>query len=110
MLWISFDSSIEDIFCSLLSGGYLVLVNQKKKLNVKYLVALIKKYKITYFLTVPSYYKYLLDKLDNNTSLTKVILAGENFYKDLVDKHFSILKNVKLFNEYGPTKQCMYNC
>ena len=104
MLSISFDSSIEDIFCSLLSGGCLVLVNQKKKLNVKYLVALIKKYKITYFLTVPSYYKYLLDKLDNNTSLTKVILAGENFYKDLVDKHFSILKNVKLFNEYGPTE------
>ncbi|MCM1285690.1 MAG: AMP-binding protein [Acetobacter sp.] len=104
MLSISFDSSIEDIFCSLLSGGCLVLIDQKKKLNIKYLVALIKQYNVTYFLTVPSYYKYLLDKLDNNNSLTKVILAGEVFYKDLVEEHFFVLKGTKLYNEYGPTE------
>lgn len=104
MLSISFDSSIEDIFCSLLSGGCIVLVNQNKKLNIKYLVSLIEKYKITYFLTVPSYYKFLLEKLNQNYCLNKVILAGEIFYNDLVKKHFEVLNNVRLFNEYGPTE------
>lgn len=101
---ISFDSSVEDIFSTLLSGGTLVLFPEDKKLDIKYLARQIKDKEITHILTVPSFYNVLLEALQEDIKLRFVVIAGEQFTYELVKKHYERLKNVALYNEYGPTE------
>ncbi|MCD1258893.1 non-ribosomal peptide synthetase [Paenibacillus athensensis] len=102
---ISFDSSVADIFTALASGAKLLLINQSQRLNVKYMQKLIADESVTHFLTVPSFYKALLNE---NSHLLEhmrfVTIAGEDFTPHLVDEHFRKLPQVQLYNEYGPTE------
>ncbi|MCK4258505.1 MAG: non-ribosomal peptide synthase/polyketide synthase [Halanaerobiales bacterium] len=101
----AFDSSVEDIFATLISGSKLVLIEQKNRLNLEYLNELMLKNKVTHFLITPNFYKTLLEEMpDGLTNLKAVTLAGESFTKELVKDHFEKLQNVRLFNEYGPTE------
>ncbi|MCR5837206.1 MAG: non-ribosomal peptide synthetase [Lachnospiraceae bacterium] len=101
---ISFDSSVEDIFSTLLSGGTLVMYSEDKKLDVKYLAKQIKEKSVTHFLTVPSFYTVLLEALSDDTQMRFVVIAGESFTSELVKKHYKKLESVGLYNEYGPTE------
>lgn len=101
---ISFDSSVEDIFCTLLSGGTIFMLSETNRMDVKYLCNVIEKEKITHFLIVPSFYKIILNNLKGKNYLRFVVVAGENFTMELVEEHYTKLKEVKLFNEYGPTE------
>lgn len=101
---ISFDSSVEDIFSTLLSGGTLVLFPEDKRLDVRYLAKQIKERKVTHILTVPSFYSILAEVLDEDTKLRFIVIAGEAFTSELVKKHYARFNNVVLYNEYGPTE------
>lgn len=101
----SFDSSVEDIFSSLLSGGRLILIRQSERLNLAYLRVAIINNSVTHFLIVPSLYKSLLEEMHETLKGMKTItVAGESFTRTLVEDHFSKLSEVRLFNEYGPTE------
>ena len=101
----AFDSSVEDIFTPLISGSSLVLIPQEKKLDLDYIGNLIAFKNITHFLATPAFYKTFLNNIyDKLKNLRFVTLAGENIGSELVSLHFERLKNVKLFNEYGPTE------
>jgi len=102
----SFDSSVEDIFTTLISGGHLVLLKQNNtNFNLPLIKELIKKYHINHFLAVPSFYNILLDELAEELKDAKCFtVAGEGFSEELVKKHFRLLPNVALYNEYGPTE------
>jgi amino acid adenylation domain-containing protein len=101
----SFDSSVEDIFSPLLSGGRLVLIRQSERLNLDYLRNAIAANNVTHFLIVPSLYKSLLEEIQEELRGMKTItVAGESFTSDLVENHFMKLEKVRLFNEYGPTE------
>lgn len=102
----SFDSSVEDIFTTLISGGHLVLLKQNNtNFNLPNIKEIISKYKINHFLAVPSFYNILLDELSEELKYAKCFtVAGEGFSEELVKKHFKLLPNVKLYNEYGPTE------
>lgn len=100
----SFASSVEDIFSTLLSGGTLVLIKSKDLQNMNYLKHLISKYAVTHFLMVPSLYSQLINQLRNNSSLRFVVIAGEPFAKALIQRHYEILPQVHLYNEYGMTE------
>ena len=66
---------------------------------------LIIKYNVNHFLAVPSFYNILLDELSENLQNAKSFtVAGEGFSEELVKKHFELLPNVELYNEYGPTE------
>ena len=100
----SFDSSVEDIFTSLISGGTLVIPSNNIN-DVKSLIDDIKKYNISSLLITPALYNILLDQdCSNINSLKFITIAGESFNIDLIKKHFNVFPNVKLFNEYGPTE------
>ena len=100
----SFDSSVEDIFTPLISGGKLVLPSTKK-IDINKMCENIKKYNVDNFLVVPSLYKILLkEKSEFLKSLKIVTIAGEDFNISLVKEHFKKLPNVRLINEYGPTE------
>ena len=102
----SFDSSVEDIFTSLISGSKLVLLKQNNtNFNLPLISQLIKKYQINHFLIVPSFYNVLLNELSDSLKEAKIFtVAGEGFSEELVKKHFELLPNVRLVNEYGPTE------
>lgn len=100
----SFDSSVEDIFTPLISGGKIVLPSTPK-IDINKMCEDIEKYKVNNFLVVPSLYKVLLkEKYKYLKNLKFVTIAGEDFNLPLVKEHFEKLPNVRLINEYGPTE------
>ncbi len=104
---ISFDSSIAGIFGTLCYGGRLCITRKSDIADVAAIVNCIVENQVSHFLTVPSYYKTLIDGLENRlNSLQQVIVAGEPCPKKLVEKHFasSGLQNCDLYNEYGVTE------
>ncbi|MCP5108987.1 MAG: amino acid adenylation domain-containing protein, partial [bacterium] len=102
---ISFDSSVEDVFTPLISGSKLVLIRAQQRLETDYLKKFIKTAGITHFLITPTLYRtYLEDIPDALKDMRCVTIAGENFHRDLVERHYQKLSNVKLYNEYGPTE------
>lgn len=102
----AFDSSVEDIFVPLISGSKLVLINQKNsKFDINLIRKLIVENDINHMLVVPSFYNVLLNSVSDVMQNFKYItIAGEGFGIELVKKHFNILPNVELYNEYGPTE------
>ena len=100
----SFDSSVEDIYTPLISGGKIVLPSVPK-VDINKMCEDIVKYNVNNFLVVPSLYKILLkEKLEYLKKLKIITIAGEDFNIKLVKEHFEKLPNVRLINEYGPTE------
>lgn len=100
----SFDSSVEDIFTPLISGGKLILPSTQK-IDINKMCEDIKKYNVNNFLVVPSLYKILLkEKHEYLKNMKIVTIAGEDFNNLLVKEHFEKLPNVRFINEYGPTE------
>ncbi len=103
VLSYTFDSSVEDIFTSIISGARLILIKQNQKLNIEYIKHTIIENEITHISLTPSFYKIILNEIGNElNSIKHITLGGESYTKKLVDEHFELLKDVKLFNEYGP--------
>ncbi|MCL2425969.1 MAG: amino acid adenylation domain-containing protein [Oscillospiraceae bacterium] len=101
----TFDSSVEDIFTTLISGSSLVLINQGRRFDLNYLKNTIYENKVTNFLITPALYSGLLDNgVCDVESLRIVTVAGESLHVSVLEKHFKSFKNVKIVNEYGPTE------
>ena len=101
----SFDGSIEEIFVPLISGGKLVLIDQEKLFDIEYLKDIMKKEGVTSLSITPAFYNILLkNNLEEIKTLEKVTVAGEGIKKQVVKKHFDVMPNVRLVNEYGPTE------
>ena len=107
---IAFDSSVAGILGTLAYGGQLVLP-AGERLEPGILWELIDQRKISQLLTVPSFYRLLLEQLPmtKGRSLQSVILAGEECGSDLFVKHRSSLSGVRFFNEYGPTEATVWS-
>jgi amino acid adenylation domain-containing protein/non-ribosomal peptide synthase protein (TIGR01720 family) len=102
---IGFDSSIEDLLCAMLSGATLLIPDEEERTNVAYLADLIVEFDVTHFLITPSLYNILLDHLDGRSnSLKNITIAGEAVFEEIVKKHYRILPDVLLINEYGPAE------
>jgi bacitracin synthase 3 len=101
-----FDSSVEDIFTTLISGGALVLTSERIFKDLDFFVEICTKNKVTNLLMIPSLYSEVLYRLKDavNLSLRFVTLAGESIGENIVRRHFNIMPAVELYNEYGPTE------
>jgi tyrocidine synthetase-3 len=101
----SFDSSVEEIFTPLISGARILLVPSAYRFDLAYLEEVFNNHHITHLSTVPGFYRSLLDSIpDALTGLEAVTVGGESFGPELVKKHFELLANTALYNEYGPTE------
>ncbi|MBU5265930.1 non-ribosomal peptide synthetase [Virgibacillus proomii] len=100
-----FDSSVGDIFTSLISGAKVVLFRSEDRLEMNKLARLVHEENVTNFLIVPSLYKKFIENLTYDLpSLRFVTLAGEDLTEGLVEDHFKRFDHVDLYNEYGPTE------
>ncbi len=100
-----FDSSVEDIFSILISGGTLVIPKEELKIDPSYLEQVIKEKSVSHILVTPSLYHRFLEELPTAISTLKVVtVAGEACDKNLIYQHYKLAPDVQLYNEYGPTE------
>ncbi len=106
---LSFDSSVEDIFCALSTGAKLVVADDLQKIDPRYIATLITSFGITHMMLVPSMYSFFIQYIDKTalSRLKVVVLAGEDFTDELIKVHYKNCPNVKLYNEYGPTENAV---
>lgn len=93
---ISFDSSVWEIFMTLLNGATLCLIPEEQRYDINKVHKLMKDKEITVVLLPPQY----LENVDCS-SLRLVLSAGSAATYNLV-KH--IPEDVQYINEYGPTE------
>jgi surfactin family lipopeptide synthetase A len=107
----AFDSSLAGIFWTLSTGGALVLPPDRSRCELSALAELIIKHGVSHLLCVPSLYRELLGEttLKKTSSLSVAIVAGEECSKELVDRHYRVLPDATLYNEYGPTEATVWS-
>jgi len=110
----TFDSSVEEIFCMLTSGGTLVIPTEAQRADTRAMRLLIQEHGVTSFIITPSFHRAFLLDLETSrplpgelSSLKAVTIAGEETTPDLVRRHYRHLPEVTLINEYGPTENAV---
>jgi len=107
---IAFDSSKAGIFWTLSTGGTLVISEKRMEQDIALLSKTIQENKVSHTLMLPSLYNLLLDfgLTDELQSLVAIVVAGEACSNLVCKKHFDILPEVDLYNEYGPTEATVW--
>ncbi|HYG63510.1 MAG TPA: amino acid adenylation domain-containing protein, partial [Thermoanaerobaculia bacterium] len=102
----SFDVSVWELFCPLITGSRLVLARPEGHKEPAYLADLIAREGITTLHFVPSMLQAFLEVpgLEALGSLRRVMASGEALPPDLVRRFFRRLGGVELHNLYGPTE------
>lgn len=105
---LSFDVSIPDIYCCLLSGGMLYIPNYSETANMRFISEKIEHEKINVIYSTPTFFKTLLTygkcQNKNYKTVSHIVYAGEQLYYKLVNEVKEIFKNAVHFNLYGPTE------
>ncbi len=101
-----FDMAIAAVFWPLFDGGTLVLAKDGGQRDVHYLAGLIRKWRPSHWLSVPSLYGLLLSETDVNgdSGLREVVVAGESCPVELIEQHRQRLPGVAVHNEFGPAE------
>lgn len=105
----SFDSSVAGIFWTLGQGGTLYLPTEDAHRDPARIAGLIARHGISHMLTLPSFYKQILDSLDDGSSLRCAVVAGEACHADVVAMHRRRVPAAALVNEYGPTEGTVWS-
>ncbi|KAJ3447040.1 hypothetical protein M0812_07257 [Anaeramoeba flamelloides] len=109
----SFDASLEDLLLPIVTKNSLIISPRDELFDIKKIIKLISKYKITHLNHVPSYFEMFIKFLEKNInyqkyckSINRIICGGENLSMDLSIRILKIFTDQKfqLFNMYGPTE------
>ncbi|KLT71296.1 non-ribosomal peptide synthetase [Flavobacterium sp. ABG] len=96
----SFDTSIEEIFPILISGGSLVMNESRKDIN--HLLDLCEKHNVTVLSTNPFIIQYINEVYDNYNFKFRALISGGDVLKPkYIDR---IWDKIKTYNTYGPTE------
>lgn len=103
---LAFDMAMASVIWPLCDGGLLVLPEEGKQRDVWYLSELIKRHRISHWLSVPSLYRLLLNEtpVARLEPLKCVVVAGETCSVDLLRAHREKLPQTPVFNEFGPAE------
>jgi amino acid adenylation domain-containing protein len=100
---ISFDTSVEEFFLPLISGGCQVIAKAAAQRDPGYLTRLIGRERVTTACFVPTMLRLLLEDMEGCDCLKRVISGGEALTPDLMESFFERL-DAELYNDYGPTE------
>ncbi len=99
---IAFDLTVTSIFTPLISGNTIYIYNNSNpELCLK---QMIDDKKVQIIKLTPAHLTLLLDCLTSDTIVTKLIVGGDILTKELCKKITKKVKNVHIYNEYGPTE------
>ncbi|WCM26234.1 amino acid adenylation domain-containing protein [Sphingomonas sp. QA11] len=106
---ISFDAFLRETLMSLCHGTCVIMADDRQALDVNALVELIDDNAVTVLHATPTLYDELLGITEGQgspalRSLSRVMCGGEALPRTLVERHFRLLPDCRLFNVYGPTE------
>lgn len=105
---LNFDMSFLEIFSALGSGGSLVLISEKDRMDHLKLSKVLKEYQVQQLILPVAYFKSLAAaKLESQyyQGVREIILAGEQLIvTPAILSFFKQLNACKLFNYYGPAE------
>jgi len=102
---IGFDLTITSTFLPLVSGGRIVVYKENNSGPDISVLELIKDNIVDTIKLTPSHLEVFKDKDLTGSVIEKIIVGGENFKVNLAESIIKTFrKNVRLFNEYGPTE------
>ncbi|MFZ5987148.1 MAG: amino acid adenylation domain-containing protein, partial [Bacillota bacterium] len=109
----TFDVSVAEIFGWFHENGRLAILSKGMEKDTEGIVEAIEKYKVTHMNFVPSMLNAFISMLPYKDvsklqSLKYIFAAGEAIPKELVNKFYSLLREVELVNIYGPTEATIY--
>ena len=101
---LAFDLTVTSVFTPLISGCKIIIYNDYYDGEYS-LYKIIRDNKATIIKATPSHLMLLKDFDNENTSIKKFIVGGEDLKVELAKKIHEIFKgNIEIFNEYGPTE------
>ncbi|WP_374950232.1 amino acid adenylation domain-containing protein [Mucilaginibacter sp.] len=106
---LSFDESVKEIFCTILIGGTLVLVDNDTRLDPTRLIRFVDEQQIKRMILPFVALQYFTEAADAEKfypqSLTEFITAGEQLKNTpQIIRFFSTLPDCDFYNMYGPTE------
>lgn len=106
---LSFDSSVAGIFWTLGQGGTLYLPTDDVHRDPNRIAELLVRHSISHILTLPSFYKQILENMEGGGSLRCAVVAGEDCRADVLQLHQRRVPAAALVNEYGPTEGTVWS-
>lgn len=108
LISFGFDGFGSNFYSTLLSGGELVLLDKQWK-NIRYIKNVICEKKITNTSLIPSMLEAVISNASETElkSLRLVVLAAEKASASLIRMCSQKNSAMKVFNEYGPTENCI---
>ncbi len=104
----SFDSSIMEIWITLLNGATLVMADKHSLLNIKFLDTTLKKQKISLLFLTSSWFNSVVDEsIATFDTLNYCMIGGEKVSNIHVKKFKQHYPHIELINAYGPTENCV---
>lgn len=107
---ITFDLSVLEILCSLLSGICVLLANDEEINDFPKVAALIREHQVNVLQMTPSRFSLFLQTVGIGiiAGIKTVITGGEPVPRELINalkRH----KNTRIFTSCGPTETCIYS-
>jgi amino acid adenylation domain-containing protein len=98
---LTFDASVESIFCTLLAGGTVILIRSELLLHKNAFRNFINKHQVHIVPLVPSLLTLLSDD-EKLESIRIIITGGDILERELKDR--LLQQGYRLYNHYGPTE------
>ena len=104
----SFDLSVMDLYCSLLSGGTLVCITKEELGNLKALYARLAESGVTVWVSTPSFAQMCLIEKGFRTEmlprLRRFLFCGETLAPETASQLLERFAGAEVWNTYGPTE------
>ena len=104
----SFDLSVMDLYCSLLSGGTLFCVTKEELSNLKELYRRLAESGVTTWVSTPSFAQMcLIEKSFRNEmlpALRRFLFCGETLAPETASQLLERFPQAQVWNTYGPTE------
>ncbi len=106
----SFDASVWEFFCPLISGGALAIAKPYGDKDGAYMVKAIAEENVTMLQVVPSVLQIVVEQKEFGKcrSLRHVFSGGEALSAAVCETFFGRLSEARLTNVYGPTETAMH--
>jgi|GEM_PF-6537335 len=108
---LGFDASLFEIWCPLINGGCVEILDQNLLLNFSALSDWLTRRKIDYVYLNASFFNRLVDfKLETFGQIEHLLIGGETLSISHVRKLLSHSHHPQLYNGYGPTENTTFTC
>ncbi|MFH0787411.1 MAG: amino acid adenylation domain-containing protein [Pseudomonadota bacterium] len=107
---ITFDISVLELICSLMSGLTIVLASEAQVHNPAKAAALLGQKKINVLQITPSHLQLILEEAELSilSGLKALLIGGEPLPRQLFER-LKTLPDINLFNVYGPTETTIWS-